>query len=217
MPIFILMIFGVLEFSGIVMTKTGANSAVKGGTRMAIVSGSDAMADRNILLRIAKDGSGMRQDHIDQIIIWHASGPQDTPPASCLSATGFHPVTTGCNVYNDPQDSTQGAFHLASLPPSIAPAPVTAGNSDYYFGCTGPTDPVGGPKRDCGWPPKDRRILEQSPTYTCVGSSDPKCAPTDWVGIYMKTTHNYYTGFFGSQATVSNQTLAALEPQGYDK
>ncbi len=175
MPVFILMIFGVLEFSGVIMTKTGANAAVKGGTRMAIVSGNDAMADRNILLRIAKDGSGISQDHIDWIKIWRATSTDTSAPASCNSATH-------CNFYNDPQDSTQGAFHLASFPQTADGDPVTAGNSDYYFGCTGPSDPNAGVKRDCGWPPQDRRILEQSPIYTCSGTNDPKCpnAPPTW-------------------------------------
>ena len=110
MPVFILMIFGVIEFSGVVMTKTGANSAVKSGARMAIVSGNDAMADRNILLRMAKDGSGISQDHIDWIKVWRASSPDASTPGTCNASTH-------CNFYNDPQDSTQGAFHLAKLPP----------------------------------------------------------------------------------------------------
>lgn len=220
MPVFILMIFGIIEFSGVVMTKTGTNSAVKSGSRMAVVSGNDAMADRNILLRMAKDGSGISQDHINQIIIWRASSPSEAPPSACVSAnSGFHPSTgaSHCNVYNDPQDSSQGAFHLARLPAAVNGDPPNAGNSDYYFGCLGSADPNASVKRDCGWPPQNRRILEQSPTYTCSGGSDPKCQPTDLVGIYMKVTHRYYTGFFGSTVVVTNRSVSAIEPQGYDK
>ncbi len=33
----------------------------------------------------------------------------------------------------------------------------------------------------------------------------------------MQVTHNYYTGFFGSQVTVTTQTISAIEPQGYDR
>ena len=219
MPIFILMVFGIFEFSGAIMTKTGENSAIKGGARMAVVAGNDAMADRAILLRMGKDGNGISQDHIDNVVIWRITFGSDgkpqnlTPPSSCSNGSG-------CNIYNNPQDSSNGAFAKAALPLSVSPATPTAANADYYFGCD--TSTSGGAaaashKLDCGWEPHSRRIVEQAPTYTCSGSSDPKCANTDWVGISITVTHQFYTGFFGKQVTMSSKTIAAIEPQGYDK
>lgn len=225
MPVFILMIFGIFEFSGAIMAKTGANASVKGGARMAIVAGNDALADQRILLRMAKDGSGLSQDTIDKVVIWKITFDSNgkaitTPPNGCLTAGGFRVVVGGCNVYNNPQDPTYGAFTKAKLPLSVSPNPPTASNADYYFGCD-TTTPTGvaasGNKLDCGWQPQSRRILEKSPTYTCINSKDPKCAATDWIGIYIEYTHKYYTGFFGKQVTLHTSTIAAIEPQGYDK
>ena len=220
MPVFILMIFGIFEFSGAIMTRTGENSAIKGGARMAVVAGNDAMADRQILLRMGKEGSGISQDHIDQVIIWHvtvnpATGKftNPTPPASC-------PKGSGCNLYANPQTPATGAFARAALPMSVSPSLATSDNADYYFGCDTST-PQGiidsASKLDCGWEPPKRRIAERSPSYTCTSNSDAKCAATDLVGISITVTHQYYTGFFGKQVTLTMQTIAAIEPQGYDK
>lgn len=219
MPVFILMVFGIFEFSGAIMARTGENSVIKGGARMAVVAGNDAMADREILLRMGKDGTGISQDHIDRIVIWRitfgANGkPQNTtPPSSCANGSG-------CNIYLNPQDVGTGAFALAAKPLSVAPATPNSSNSDYYFGCdTSTAQGVidAAHKVDCGWEPHSRRILEKSPTYTCTSSTDPKCATTDWVGIAITVTHEFYTGFFGKQTTLSMQTIASIEPQGYDK
>ena len=224
MPVFIVLIFGIFEFSGYVMARTGAGAAVKGGTRLAIVAGNDSMADRQILLRIATEGSGIQQDDIQQVIIWHAAAVGESPPTSCLAATGFRTTISGCNVYNDPQDASNGAFAKARLPltTDTTPAATMSQNyADYWFGCdTSTSDGLAASsnKLDCGWEPHTRRILEQSPTYTCSGASDPKCAPTDLIGIYIKVQHSFYTNFFRSQpAVLTSESVSAIEPQGYDK
>lgn len=234
MPVFILMIFGIFEFSGLIMTKTGESASVKGGARMAVVAGNDATADQAILLRMSKDGSGFSQDKINQVIIWRVDFGSDgkptkdtaTPPQACIDATGFRTSVTAwhCNVYNDPQNPTYGAFAKAALPLSTPPTAPTGGNSDYFFGCdtstgSGAIDAMH--KLDCGWEPQTRKIYETSPDYTSCQPNNPghdsKCGSTDWVGIYINATHNYYTGFFGKQITLGNQTIASIEPQGYLK
>ena len=87
MPIFMVIIFGIFEFSGLIMTKTGASSAINGGVRMAVVMGDGTSgtvgADRDILRSIARDGGGLSQDQIQQIVIWNATGPGDSVPAAC--------------------------------------------------------------------------------------------------------------------------------------
>ena len=210
MPIFILMVFGIFEFSGAVMAKTGTSAAVKAGARMAVVKGNDSMADRDILLRMAKEGAGIQQDHIDKVMIWHATGPDSPPPTSCTASNQ-------CNEYLSPQTPNTGAFARANLPLAASGDTPTTGNADYYFGCDSVNDSANvGHKLDCAWEPWSRRIEEKSPTYTCVGASDPKCASTDWVGIDVEVTHDFYTGFFGKSTSTQATTVAAIEPQGYD-
>jgi hypothetical protein len=218
MPVFILMIFGIFEFSGMVMARTGSGAAVKGGARMAVVAGSDAMADQRILLRMAKDGSGVSQDTVTRVVIWKASAAGESPPGNCLSSA-VSLTSDLCNVYVDPQ-GVGGAFTRAKLPMTPDGQVPTPANADYYFGCdtsTGPGALDAPHKLDCGWEPHSRRIITQSPAYTCQGANDPKCRPTDLIGIYIQVDHKFYTGFFGSNALYSNKTISAIEPQGYDK
>lgn len=213
MPVFILIIFGIFEFSGSIMAKTGTGSAAKAGARMAVITGNAPMADRGILLRMAREGAGIQQDHIDRIVIWHATGPLDNNPATACPSTS----TPGCNVYQDPQTPGTGAFARAKLPLALVGFSPTSGNADYYFGCNTTDDAANvAHKIDCGWEPHTRRILEKAPGYTCLSSSDPKCAGTDFVGISVQVTHAYYTGFFGTQTQVVSTTVVAIEPQGYD-
>ncbi len=215
MPVFVLLIFGIFEFSGYIMAKSGTNAAVKAGARMAVVQGSNAMADRAILERIATEGVGIQQDKILRVMIWKADSVEDPVPTSCGASND-------CNLYTNPQTDFTGAFARAKLPLSKnldensthEYGPDTA---DYWFGCT---DADTAHKLDCDWKPASRRILEPSPVIAGTCESTPsatKCQPTDYIGIYVETQHDFYTGFFGDQVVVDAHTVAKIEPQGYDK
>ena len=227
MPVFILMIFGIFEFSGYIMARTGANSAVKGGMRMAIVQGNDPMADRNILNRMIKEGAGIQQDEITQVVIWRASNTSEGPPGGCTAlTTSFHTgiwdngddSTPTCNVYNDPTDPTNGAFTKAKLPLYTGTGSAPSSTANYWFGCDGTTAPGGSAtKYDCNWAPAHRRILEKSPDYHGSCSGNRICQPTDLIGVSIEVKHHFYTGFFGSYRTVESHSVAPIEPQGYDK
>ena len=201
MPIFVLFLFGIIEFSGFLLTKEGTTNTAQAGARMASVEGNDAMADQQILARMADEAGGIPNGEIKQIVIWHASSASDSPPASC-TATGSTGVSDGgtdnvgaCNVYNSPQASG-GAFELAK-----------GSSASSYFGCPNPASP--GSYLDCQWPGVNRKVAQQKPG---VGTGN---ATTDYVGIYVKALHNYYTGLFGSAVTVTDQSIGKIEPQTY--
>lgn len=222
-PVFILLIFGIIEFSGYVAARTGANAAVKAGARMATVAGSDAMADREILNRMDAEGAGLvaANDDIEEVKIWRASGPDEEPPAVCEASTD-------CNLYGQP-NGPGGAYFLAGQPLSTDPdqtPPVNPNNADCYFGfdrgLDNGADCLDGDRLDQGWPTKARRTLERSPTNTScpsspTPSSPPECQSTDYVGIWIKVRHDFWTGLFGDSVTVTSKTIAKIEPQGYDK
>jgi Flp pilus assembly protein TadG len=202
MPIFVLFLFGIIEFSGFLLSKEGTTNAAQAGARMASVQGKDAMADQQILVRLSAEAAGIPNGEIKQVIIWHASGPSDTPPAACLAVTGNGGVTDNgpaddvgaCNVYGDPQ-APGGAFSLAN-----GTTPAT------YFGC-----PLSGPttgQLDCSWNPVNRKTQQQKPGT--VGTATP-----DYVGIYIKAVHRYYTGLFGSTVNVTDQSIGKIEPGSY--
>jgi hypothetical protein len=234
MPVFVMLVFGIFEFSGYVMAETGASAAAKAGARMATVQGSDPMADRSILSRMVSEGAGITQDHIEQIIIWRVNNPNDstdnqqTPPQACLDAhsptAGRVDVTSSpnhpCTVYNQPQDAANGAFAKSKLPLTTDETPtaaLTPSYADYWFGCDSTNDAANvAHKLDCGWEPGDRRDIEKSPAH--IGACTNRvCDSTDVVGIYIWVKHSNYTSFFGSSKPFKVITFAAIEPQGYDE
>lgn len=227
-PVFVLLLFGLFEFSGYVAAATGANAAVKAGARMATIAGSDAMADRSILNRMNREGAGLvaSNDVVEAIKIWDADTRGEDPPAdSQCNITGGT-----CNLYTNPNQgpasASSGAYILAALPLTgdSDPTAIMAPNyADCYFGYgwgldadASGTNCLESDRLDQGWPTKDRRILEKSPNHkgACPGR---QCDTTDMVGIWIKVRHEYYTGFFGKSVTVTSKTIAKIEPQGYDK
>jgi hypothetical protein len=204
MPIFVLFLFGIIEFSGFLLTKEGTTNTSQAGARMASVQANDAMADQQILLRMADEAGGIPNGEITLIVIWHAQTASDTPPAGCLAGTGSNDggaatdAIGACNVYLNPQ-AAGGAFeHAKSATPTT------------YFGCLA----NGGapPLSDCNWPAVDRKIAQQNPATATGTASD---ATPDYVGVYVKAVHRYYTGLFGSTVTVTDQSIGKIEPQVY--
>lgn len=221
-PVFMLMIFGIVEFSGYVMSRTSANAAVKAGTRASVVWGNKSMADREILKRMSQEGAGLvaGNDVIDEIKIWHADGFGDKPPEVCDESTE-------CNWYENP-NQPGGAYKLANLMTTEeAGQSMNRQMADCYFGFGAGLESNGsectdeGYREDSGWPTGDRRVLEKHPDHsgTCIDPDDghDMCASTDYVGIWMKVTHHYWTGFFGNAVTFETQAISKIESQNYDR
>ena len=204
MPLFMLLLFAIIEFSGLMLSKEGTTNAAQAGARMASVQGNNAMADQQILVRLSAEAAGIPNGEIKQIIIWHASGPSATPPANCLSITGNGGQPDGgaandnvdaCSVYGDPQ-APGGAFaRLAN-----GTTPTTS------FGCPLVSPPP--TYLDCNWNPVNRKTKQQKPGT--VGTATP-----DYVGVYIKAVHRYYTGMFGSTVNVTDQSIGKIEPGSY--
>ncbi len=204
MPIFLLLVFGVIEFAGVVMTQSGTSNGAQAGARMATVKGKEALADREILLRIDKETAGLPSGEIQQIVIWHATGPGESPPAACIAQgssgiTNADPDAIGnCNVYNDPE-APGGAFDRAKDP-----------QYQHYFGCpTTPDDGYNSQRLDCMWPAASRKDQQGLPGTAAQGKVP------DYVGIYIRSKHDYYTGFFGKSVTIGKVSIGRIEPQEF--
>jgi hypothetical protein len=37
--------------------------------------------------------------------------------------------------------------------------------------------------------------------------------PPDFIGVYMKAVHPYYSGFFGDDVTLTDQAIIQIEPR----
>lgn len=195
------MIFAIMEFGGVMMDYGGAANAVRSGVRSASTQGNDAKADAAILVAVGKQASNLTNASLERVVIWHASGPGDTPPAACTTGTGVSDHGTddvgACNVYVNPK-AAGGAFSLARTNPSL------------YFGCD-PAHPTS-QQLDCNWPGQDRWVSMTPPGQTTPAGQ--KGSP-DYIGIWVKVNHHFYTNLFGATKTITDQAILPLEPQDY--
>ena len=188
LPILFMIVFGILEIGSALKSYSGAANAVRAGGRMASVAGNDADADQAILERMAQEATGIPDGrdrvHRDLARQRHrraAAGglPADRPrhrrtPPRRASATAA-PTPSA------PATSTTGRPPRAA--PSTWPPGRLANPPEYYFGCTGPLDPLWSNKVDCQWPAKNRKT-----TITPRGSAPPagQTGLPDYVGVYIR-------------------------------
>lgn len=66
------------------------------------------------------------------------------------------------------------------------------------FGCG--TSP---PTLDGAWCPSSRK----------VNQSQANGGPPDYIGVYVKLQHKYYTRLFGTSADLTGQTVIQIEPR----
>jgi hypothetical protein len=213
LPILLFVMFGIMELGGAMKSYSATAAAVRAGDRAASVAGADPMTDSVVLARVAQE-LGSDQSQAELVVIWHAVSPSDPLPAGCVPSAPLTANTTSvgvsdsgtdalgaCNVYVRPS-GTGSAFAMAD---GTATQPAA-----YYFGCQGASDPAANHKLDCNWPGQNRRAV-QSPRNA---TGTPK--PTDFVGVYIRFLHSYYTTFLGSTLTITDQGISLIEPQGYD-
>jgi len=149
-PVFIALIFGIIEFGGAFRDYlTVANSASQ-GTRMAAIQGNTATADWTILQAVKKASGAMPQSQIDRIVIFKATGASSTVPPICKTASsGNSTVGTECNIFL-PADIALGTMPVTWVCPGTA---SQASNPIAYWcatnrkvnvaGSGGPPDYVG--------------------------------------------------------------------------
>lgn len=215
-PLLFAFLFGVMEIGGALKSYSSASNAVRAGGRMASVAGSDAMADQQILVRMAREAAGLGKGELEYVIIWNADGVGDSPPAACIAAAGaaLTPNTTSvgvsdggssqkgaCNVYIRPQ-AAGGAFQMANG--------ALANPPEHYFGCSGASDPQAGQKVDCRWSPRNRQV-QISPR----GTPTAQRLTPDYVGVHVRASHEYYTGILGDTLTITESGINLIEPDTF--
>ena len=199
-PVFLLLLFGMIEFGFIFKDSLTLSSMVQTGARTGAVEGNatSPSADYDILSTMAV-GSGALDSTIRSVIIFNADptspggDPLNAPSTQCIAAannaaasnsvTADPGVTGQCNVYDEAQ---------WSLIPGLTSTEIA---SDF----SGVTSSGGW---DGGWAPATR-IVEQS------SSSGP-----DYLGVYITAYHQTLTGFFGSQ-NLHETDIVRLEPQSF--
>lgn len=96
-PVFVLVLFGVLEFGIAFRDYLTVNNAAQGGARAGAIAGNDPDADYRIVDAVRVEASATAPGQVVKVVIFKADGPNGSVPSQCLtSATG---VTDLCNVY----------------------------------------------------------------------------------------------------------------------
>jgi hypothetical protein len=212
LPILLFVLFAIMEIGGSLLSYSGTASAVRAAGRTASLAGSDPVADKLILNRVAQE-IGAGGGAVELVVIWHAARAGDSVPPACVPATPFTRNVTSVGVSDGGTDAV-GACNVYVLPAAAGGAFAMADGraaqpADYYFGCQGLTDPAAATKMDCNWPGKNRRVLTSSRGAVTPHSSD-------FVGVYIRVSHSYYTTIFGSTLTITDQGISLIEPQGYE-
>ena len=95
-PIVMMIFFGIIEFGLAFKDYLSAANGTLSGARVATTAGDDAMADYDILQAIARNADLIPTDQILSIVIFEATGPNDTLPTQC---SGGSSSPGRCNVY----------------------------------------------------------------------------------------------------------------------
>jgi Flp pilus assembly protein TadG len=148
-PLFLLVVFGVLEFGGAYRDYLTVNNAAVAATRQEAVQGPNIQADWHTLQAILKASKAFRVTDIEYVVVWKASGPTDTVPANCKTAgqtvgSATDPSAGSCNRFtvSDLTSTTGDAWTCASPDPIQYWCPTTrevalssnGGNGPDYLG-----------------------------------------------------------------------------------
>lgn len=159
-------------------------NASREGARAASVSGNSPEADFLVLRTIEHGFDAWGVENLDFIVIYHATGPDDTVPESCKLESGSTPGL--CNQYRAID------FQL-----SIYDA---AGDPTGHFLCESEA-------LDRFWCPTDR-ITGIGASSGDVSFPDGPA----YIGIYMQARHEYMTGFIGSSVLLTDDQVIRIEP-----
>jgi hypothetical protein len=187
LPFFILM-FGMLEYGLVFKSYLSLASATNSSGRAASTFGNAGNSDYLILRTINEGAGGMDREAIHTIVIWHATGPDDSPPAACLDGdgsvgTGAPAYVGACNVY----DYTDFEWDEADFDCD----PLTAGPVDY------------------DWCATDRKDW-----LSDTDATGPLKRGTDFIGVYVEADYDMLTGMFGSQLSLSETSITRIDAQG---
>ena len=103
-PVFLLVLFGVLEFGGAFRDYLTLSNSVGAATREEAIQGANMQADYLTLQAIKKASSAVSLDTINYVVVWKATGPNDKVPTACKTAsqtvgTTAAPLAGSCNRY----------------------------------------------------------------------------------------------------------------------
>lgn len=183
-PVFLLIIFGILEFGLAFRSYLAVGDTSGEGARVGSIQGPDsttagANADFSIVKAVRENTASLDVDAIERIVVFEgapssAGTPLEQVPNECRHGEASS-AAARCNVY-----PALESFHA-----------VQEADHDY-FDC-------GDNTLSCGWDPSSR-------------TDGPAVSEIDYVGVYIRYKHPYTTGLFGKSITLESASVLRLEP-----
>ena len=124
-PVFVLLIFGILEFGTAFRDYLALANAVSAGARQESIQGDQVDADHASLQSIRSASSAFPLASIDYVVVWKAAGPDDAVPAACTTASrtvgsASDPEVGSCNRFTvDDVEDPDGADWECAPPDPI--------------------------------------------------------------------------------------------------
>lgn len=164
LPVFIILIFGIIEFGAFFFDINNVRNAARDGAREGSSWASGPTADYHIIAQ-ARRSLGNMNTRLGGIIIYKASGANADVPAACLAdlVSGDDGEAGLCNVYSGTRVSTALEATFGAMD--------AAGMSTTYAS-----------KWDRKWPAPTRNDA-------LSGTGTP-----DFIGVYVAATHKSVTG-----------------------
>jgi hypothetical protein len=98
-PIFLLLVFGVLEFGGAFRDYLTVNNATQSGARAGSIAGNDPDADYKIVASVREAIAAMPVGQLEKVVVFRATDSTSTVPAACTSSSVGLGSPNFCNVY----------------------------------------------------------------------------------------------------------------------
>jgi TadE-like protein len=99
LPLFLLLIFGILEFGLVMRSYLSVASSTRDTARLATVKGADIATDYDIIQNVKRTLRGIPQGDILQVIVFKGSTVQSTTASGTLNSCRTSSQSNLCNTY----------------------------------------------------------------------------------------------------------------------
>jgi hypothetical protein len=201
LPAVIAMLFGMLEtglyFKDSLTLSDGVKNGARTGAEYAQAAGADYYIIQSVLTAGSIDGA------VQEIVIYDAADPNSANPSA-------QNPSSGC------QGSTSGGVQL-TYTDSGGVKHVAIGSCNVYLAANGDfshqlSEFVNGTfTNSTNWPGSQRLQNTTDTRYTQSGTAS---SGPDYIGVWVKTTHNWLTGFVSTKpTTITDQAVFRIEPR----
>jgi len=98
-PLYLVLMFGIIEFGGAFRDYLTVNNAASSGARQASISANSVDADYQIIQAVKRASSAMPPAEILHIVVFHATSPDSTLTSVSASCAAFTASSGVCNTY----------------------------------------------------------------------------------------------------------------------